>query len=126
MTRIAVVNDDTVFLEMMAAVLRERDWEVTIHREGSNAFEQLRDRQPDVIILDIRMDSPETGWTILELLTLDPRTSSIPVIVCSAAVNDLREREGLLVKYRISVLPKPFDVETLYAQVEEALAAEQR
>lgn len=123
MTRIAVVNDDTVFLEMMAAVLRERGWEVDIHREGSNAYPELRDTRPDVIILDIRMEKPETGWTILELLTLDPRTTSIPVIVCSAAVNDLRERESLLVKYGVTVLPKPFDVEALYAKVEEALAA---
>jgi len=122
MTRIAVVNDDTVFLDMMAAVLRERGWEVSVYREGDSAFEKLRDDPPDVIILDIRMEKPETGWTVLELLTLDPRTSPIPVIVCSGAILDLREREGMLRKYGIAVLPKPFDIKTLYTQVDEALA----
>lgn len=122
-TRVAVVNDDTVFLGMMAAVLRERGWNVDVYHEGHMAFEQLRANPPDVIILDIRMESPEMGWTILELLTLDPQTAAIPVIVCSAAIIDLRAHESLLEKYGIAVLPKPFDVATLYAQVDEALAA---
>lgn len=123
MRRIAVVNDDTVFLDMMAAVLRERGWDVSIYREGDSAFEKLRDDPPDVIILDIRMENPETGWTVLELLTLDRRTASIPVIVCSAALLDLRAHEALLKKYGIAVLPKPFNVDALYAQVDEALVA---
>jgi len=123
MTRIAVVNDDTVFLDMMAAVLRERGWDVSVYREGDAAFEQLRVELPDVIILDIRMENPETGWTVLELLTLDSQTAPIPVIVCSAAILDLRAHEGLLKKYGIAVLPKPFSVDALYAQVDEALAA---
>jgi CheY-like chemotaxis protein len=122
MTRIAVVNDDTVFLEMMAAVLRERGWETSIYREGNQAFEHLREDLPDVIILDIRMENPETGWTILELLTLDARTAIIPVIICSAAINDLRAHESRLARYGIAVLPKPFDVDALYAQVDAALA----
>lgn len=121
MARISVVNDDTVFLDMMAAVLKERGWDVDVYREGDTAFEQLRDNPPDVIILDIRMEKPEAGWTVLELLTLDPRTASIPVVVCSAAIMDLRAHEGMLKKYGIAVLPKPFDVATLYAQVDEAL-----
>lgn len=123
MTRIAVVNDDTVFLDMMAAVLRERGWDVSVYREGDAAFERLRSDPPDVIILDIRMENPETGWTVLELLTLDPQTAPIPVIVCSAAIHDLRAHESILMKYGIAVLPKPFNVEALYAQVDEAIAA---
>lgn len=121
MTRIAVVNDDTVFLDMMAAVLRERGWEVQIHKEGDSAFEDIRKDPPNLVILDIRMESPETGWTILELLTLDPTTARIPVIVCSAAILDLRTHEPMLKKYGIAVLPKPFDIAALYLQVEEAL-----
>jgi DNA-binding response OmpR family regulator len=123
MTRIAVVNDDTVFLDMMAAVLKERGWDVDVYREGDTAFQRVKDNPPDLVILDIRMGSPETGWTVLELLTLEPTTSPIPVIVCSAALIDLRAHESMLKKYGIAVLPKPFDIATLYLQVEEALRA---
>lgn len=122
MTRIAVVNNDTVFLEMMAEVLREGGWETDIYREGDRAYEQLKASPPDLIILDIRMESPETGWTLLELLTLDPAMLPIPVIVCSAAILDLRQHEELLSLYGVAVLPKPFNIETLYHRVRESLA----
>jgi DNA-binding response OmpR family regulator len=121
MTRIAVVNDDTVFLEMMAAVLQEQQYEVRICREADHAFEQLRADLPDLIILDIRMETPESGWNLLELLALDRITHHVPVIVCSAAIQDLRSHEEWLNNHGIAVLPKPFDIDELYACVEKAL-----
>ncbi len=121
MTRIAVVNDDTIFLDMMAAVLEDHDWDTQICREGRNAFGELRANPPDLIILDIRMETPETGWTLLELLSLDPITSRLPIIVCSAALLDLRSHEDWLNKHGIEVLPKPFDIDELYERVEKAL-----
>ncbi|GAC1445915.1 MAG: hypothetical protein NVSMB52_08880 [Chloroflexota bacterium] len=125
MTRIAVVNDDTVFLEMMAAVLRERGCDTSIYHEGHGAFRSLKADLPDLIILDIRMETPETGWTLLELLTLDRDTRNIPVIVCSAALLDLRAHEDLLRRFGIAVLPKPFDIEALYARVDASLLESQ-
>jgi DNA-binding response OmpR family regulator len=67
------------------------------------------------------MESPEAGWSILELLKLDPATNSIPVIVCSAAIDDLRSREPWLAHHGIVTLPKPFDIDDLYKRVEAAL-----
>ena len=122
MTRIAVVNDDTVFLEMMAAVLQEQQYDVRIYREADHAFEQLRADLPDAIILDIRMATPESGWNLLELLTLDRLTHRVPIVVCSAAIQDLRSHQEWLNDHGIEVLPKPFDIDELYKCVERALA----
>jgi len=126
MTRIAVVNDDTVFLEMMAAVLAEQGWDAQIYREQGNAFAQLQQDPPDLIILDIRMETPESGWTLLELFTLDQHLCTIPVIVCSAALLDLRAHEDWLSRNGIAVLPKPFNISQLYDEVEAALRRHSR
>ncbi|HZU14751.1 MAG TPA: response regulator [Chloroflexota bacterium] len=126
MTRITVVNDDTVFLEMMAAVLTERGWETKTLKEQSSAFEELQNQPPDLIILDIRMESPESGWTLLELLTLDRSLARVPVIVCSAAIHDLRAHEEWLNENGISILPKPFNISQLYTEVEAALLRHRR
>lgn len=123
MTQIAVVNDDTVFLEMMAAVLTERGWDTIIYREQGNAFSALQQDPPDLIILDVRMGSPEEGWTLLELFTLDRTLSAIPVIVCSAALHDLQAHETWLNQNGIAVLPKPFNIDQLYEKVEAALTS---
>lgn len=122
MTRIAVVNDDTIFLDMMAAVLAERGWETEILKEGDTAFDRLKRNPPDLIVLDIRLENPETGWTLLELFTLDRELSHVPVIVCSAAILDLRAHETWLNAHGIAVLPKPFSIADLYQQVEIALS----
>jgi response regulator RpfG family c-di-GMP phosphodiesterase len=57
----------------------------------------------------------------LEIIKLDPATSSIPIIVCSAAVDDLRSHEPWLMHHGIVTLAKPFDIDDLYKRVESAL-----
>ena len=121
--RIALINDDTAFLELMRELLQEIEgYEVLICKEGDKAYEYVKAQRPDLIILDIRMGGEEVGWTVLELLTLDPETRPIPLLVCSAAIRDLQEHEPLLRRYGVDVLPKPFDLDALLEKVEAALA----
>jgi CheY-like chemotaxis protein len=82
----------------------------------------VRDQQPDLIIQDIRIGGEEKGWTILNLLTLDPNTRPIPIIVCSAAIQSLHEHQEWLNRYGIKALPKPFDLDVLLATIEQVLA----
>jgi CheY-like chemotaxis protein len=120
--RIALINDDTTFLQLMEDLLQaEEGYEVLVCKVSSGAYEFVKEQRPDLVLLDIRMETPEAGWMVLELLTLDPQTRDIPMIACSAAIRDLQDHEGLLKKYDIDVLPKPFDLDTLLEKVEAAL-----
>ena len=121
-THIAVINDDTAFLRLMHDLLEAVEgYSVTFRREAEGAYEFVKEHQPDLVILDIRVGHEESGWTILELLTLDPVTRPIPVIVCSAALHSLQEHAALLKQYDCEVLPKPFDLDALLAKVQTAL-----
>jgi DNA-binding response OmpR family regulator len=121
--QIAVVNDDTAYLQLMHDLLEEDEgYTVSICKEAGDAYEFVKQSRPDLVILDIRVGHEENGWTILELLTLDPATRPIPVIVCSAAVNSLHEHDALLQQYDCEVLTKPFDLDVLLAKVKSALA----
>jgi CheY-like chemotaxis protein len=120
--RIALINDDTTYLQLMEDLLQaEEGYEVLVCKVSSGAYEFVKKQRPDLVLLDIRMETPEAGWMVLELLTLDPQTRDIPMIACSAAIRDLQDHEGLLKKYDIDVLPKPFDLDTLLEKVEAAL-----
>jgi hypothetical protein len=44
---------------------------------------------------------------------MDRDTANIPVIICSAAIKDLKEMEGYLTAKGVGVLYKPFDVDDL-------------
>src|SRR5690349_1946278 len=61
--RIAVVNDDQVFLELMEVILREEaGYEVLLLRETTGAFPTLEAWRPDGIVLDLLMERPDAGW----------------------------------------------------------------
>jgi len=125
--RIAVINDDTHYLQLMHDLLEEEEgYTVTICKEADDAYGFVKETHPDLVILDIRVGHEETGWLILNLLTLDPATRPIPVIICSAAISSLHEHEELLKKYDCDVLPKPFDLDTLLEKVAAALAGHHR
>ena len=121
--RIVVVNDDTDFLTLMTDLLTDiGGYAVQVCREGNNAYQFVKEQSPDLVILDIRIDGQEMGWTILECLTLDPATRPIPMIVCSAAIRELRDHQEYLAQYGVDVLPKPFDLDHLLEKVGAALA----
>ena len=125
--RIAVINDDTHFLQLMHDLLEgEEGYSVTICKEADSAYEFVKETRPDLVILDIRVGHEESGWMILNLLTLDPVTRPIPVIVCSAAIDSLRAHEELLQQFDCDVLPKPFDLDTLLNKVEASVAKRRR
>jgi CheY-like chemotaxis protein len=123
--RVAVINDDTAFLNLMRDLLEtEGGYEAVICREWDDAHAFVKDQRPALVILDIRIGGEEHGWTILNLLTLDPETRRIPVIVCSAAIQSLHQHQDLLGKYGICALPKPFDIDALLETVARMLTAE--
>jgi CheY-like chemotaxis protein len=121
--RIVVINDDTAFLGLLEALLEGMEgFEVLVRKEWDRAYEFVKGTNPDLVILDIVMDRQEKGWTILSMLTLDPETYAIPVIVCSAAVTSLRQHEAYLQHHGIRTVVKPFDLETLLTAIRESLA----
>lgn len=56
---------------------------------------------------------------MLQMLKMQKSTASIPVIVCSAALDMVREPEGYLVSRGVHVIFKPFDINHLLANVNQ-------
>ena len=114
---IAVVDDDKAYLEFVSELLAEEGYQ-TIQAVGDHeAHVMIQREQPDIVILDLRLEHPDSGWQILQMLRLDPATTNIPVIVCSADTKFLREKEPLLRAQRCDLLEKPFDLDMLLEKV---------
>jgi DNA-binding response OmpR family regulator len=107
-----VINDSPELLELAEALLRDEDFDVKVGLMGRGALELIRASRPDLVILDIRLPDV-SGWDILQALKLDPATMHIPVLVCSAAVHELRELGPQLAAMGVDVLIKPFAIDTL-------------
>jgi putative two-component system response regulator len=80
---VLIVEDDTNSLYMMERYTRSSGCEPLCTTSGEKALELAREKQPDVILLDLML--PDLlGWEVLRALRADPLTSQIPVILCTA------------------------------------------
>lgn len=116
-----VINDDTAFLALMQDLLTDEGYRCEVLKSSKSALKHIKDSRPDLVILDIRINNEEAGLLLLDLITLDPETSSIPVIVASANLQALGGREAALAAKGIHVIAKPFDIDDLSALMVKAL-----
>jgi DNA-binding response OmpR family regulator len=119
--RIMIVNDYPEFLEMMADVLGDEGFEVTTLPKHQGAFQQIKAAQPDLVICDLVLDTAGAGWMLVDMLTLDPETTGVPILVCSAATQYIKEVAPALDAKGILWLEKPFTLEELMERVTASL-----
>ena len=84
-----------------------------------DAMKLLRERKPDVLLLDIRMPDV-TGIDILHAKRLDESLVHIPTIVMTATKNPVSKRQALDLG-ACDFLPKPLDPNDLIPRVRNAL-----
>ena len=76
-TRLMAVDDEVEILRLLKNILEEEGYDFVGATSGDAAFSLLRERQPDLIILDIMMPGLD-GFQVLELIR---RNSDVPVIM---------------------------------------------
>jgi two-component system, sensor histidine kinase and response regulator len=79
---VLIVDDVAINLRIAAEVLKE-EYRIIIADNGEKAIRAAREKQPDLILLDIMM--PEvSGFQVAKVLKNDPNTSEIPIIFFTA------------------------------------------
>jgi CheY-like chemotaxis protein len=119
---ILVINDTQEILELFSVILHdEMGFEVTLDSYRPRILEDIKEIKPDLIISDHVFGEEKIGWQLLQSLKMDRVTADIPLIICSAAIKDLKEIEGHLTARDVGVLYKPFEVEELISLVNKKL-----
>jgi CheY-like chemotaxis protein len=120
---ILVVNDTEEILDLFRDILEGMGHRMTAWSFSPDDLAKATEIQPDLIILDLMIGPTELqGWALLQKIRMSPPTEEIPVIVCSAATNWVREQEGWLAANGVKVVLKPFKVAHLEHAIEQALA----
>ena len=116
--RVLVVNDTQEILELFDDILSEMGLEVVQMTYAPRELDRVREAKPDLVILDLVFGERELlGWQLLQKIRMDRSLETMPVVVCSAALNTLNELQGYLTEQKVTVVVKPFNV----AQLEEAV-----
>ncbi|MEU5159381.1 hybrid sensor histidine kinase/response regulator [Streptomyces sp. NPDC020875] len=92
--RVVIVDDDPAFLATLRPALHRLARTVTEITRSADAAETIRATRPDAVLLDLMMPAPD-GYQLLHILTTDPRTADIPVVVLTSADHDTVDRTRL-------------------------------
>jgi CheY-like chemotaxis protein/HAMP domain-containing protein len=87
-----IVEDDALFAQILLDLAHERGFKGVVAAQGDAALRLARRHRPDAITLDIRLPDRD-GWTVLDRLKHDPKTSHIPVHVITADDREYQPRK---------------------------------
>jgi len=121
---VLLVDDDADFVEMNRALLAENGYAVRVAFNGKQCLEEVGRKRPDLIILDMVMESPNDGFDVSRELRNSEVTRTIPLVMITS-VNDS-------IPFRLepdhtwlpvdAILEKPVDPQLLLAVVNKALS----
>jgi len=120
--RILVINDTQEILDLFRDLLSEEGYEVILQSYTVRELDRVREAKADLIILDYIIDGEAVGWQTLQKLKMTRDLSQVPVIICTAATERVKEIEGQLREKNVKVVSKPFDIDDLLGAVSEMLA----
>lgn len=120
--RVVVINDTKEILELFDVVLREMGLDVVLLSYAPDDLGRIQSYEPDLVIVDFVLGGREAeGWQLLQKLRMNRETQRIPIIACTAALEQVREQEGYLLEQGIEIVLKPFTVDRLENAIRSAL-----
>jgi DNA-binding response OmpR family regulator len=121
---IMVINDTEEILELFEMILSEEGYEVSLYSYQVRELDQVKKVNPDLLIVDQMIMDESPGWQLIQKMKMDQTTAKIPIVVCTAAINKIKELEGHLKEKNVQVVIKPFDIEELISAVKKGLGEE--
>ena len=123
-SRIFVVDDDAMILELLVTRLDLAGYEVVTARDGHEAIKRIPDIHPHAMILDINMPRLD-GFGVLQHLKSTGRILTLPVMVLTARYQASDVQEAIKLG-AIDFLAKPFKDKQLFMRVERLLRSTAR
>jgi CheY-like chemotaxis protein len=110
---VVIVDDEFGLAELISEVLAEKGYSTAIAINGQLGLALLRERRPDLVLLDLMMPVLN-GTEVMREMKADPLLSGVPVVLMTALPEAVPANEGLAYE---AVLQKPFTPERLFEVV---------
>ena len=114
--RILVIEDDADIGRLLQLELGEAGFEVEHHDRGATGLAALRERTPDLVVLDLGLPDLDGA----EIARRIRRTESLPIVVLTAA-DAVGSKVRLLEDGADDYVVKPFHIDELVARIRARL-----
>jgi DNA-binding response OmpR family regulator len=123
---VLIVDDDPDITEAMKVVLEHKNYTVDSAGGIEQAMESLKQNRPDLIILDVMMETPQDGFILSRQLKQDENYKNIPILMLTSVKDkmgiDFESAAGDESWLPVDeYLPKPVKPDVLLQKVESLL-----
>ncbi len=118
---ILAVDDNPINVKLLSRTLTNNSYNVITAASGPEALKQAREKQPDLILLDVLMPGMD-GYEVCKILKEDESSRHIPIIFLSAKNETVDKARGLALG-AVDYLTKPFDPVEIVARIQTHLDA---
>jgi DNA-binding response OmpR family regulator len=119
--RVIYFEDERDMVELVRLVLGREGYSVEGASEGRAGLVSVREKLPDIILLDLMMPDMD-GWEIFKELKNDKSTGDIPVVVITAKSQSVDKILGVEIAQVDDYISKPFSPRELVERVEKVLS----
>ena len=115
---ILIVDDSGMYLRMLNSLLAEK-YEVRLATSGIKALTMIREKRPDLILLDYEMPIIDGRETMLKIRESE-ENRDIPIVFVTA-VNKIENIKSVLELRPAGYLLKPINKDKLYQSIKEVI-----
>src|SRR3989338_3237914 len=91
MAKILIIDDDPDIVEAMKIVLESKNYHVVVAENGEEGLKKVKINKPDLIILDVMMETGDKGFEVARIIKKDEGYKNIPILMLTA----IKEKTGL-------------------------------
>lgn len=88
--KLLLIDDNERLVQIYQKILAKEGHETAVETISSNALERIRTEHPDLILLDIMMETL-SGWDVLNLIREDSELWDLPVIILTGKIMTVDE-----------------------------------
>ncbi len=120
MTKILIVEDNDMNLDMLSRRLVRKGFEVATARDGQDGVDQALAQSPDLILMDMSLPVLD-GWQATRAIRANPLTAAIPVIALTAHAMETDRRNAIEAGCD-EFHTKPIDLSSLLEQINQLIS----
>jgi len=124
--RVLIIDDDADFRAVVSALLASEGYDVVEASSGHDGLAHIGEIQPDLVIVDVMMESAAEGYGVSQALRFQPqfaRLQDVPIVMISSiqeSPDELFARASEVGMIRPDrYLTKPLDVPRFLATVKQ-------
>jgi CheY-like chemotaxis protein len=87
MAKILIVDDDPDFQNATRIVLEKEGYAILSAKSGNEGYRRAKEDRPDLIVLDVMMDSVLDGLSMSRQMYEDTEMRDIPIIMVTSIAN---------------------------------------